>query len=302
MPTAIFCGTCGATGTVAKVTPGLTCRCGSRDLGLDGVDPKPSHVLQTRTAAPQGPGTGWAKPMPDPTAGWDQYVGPPAHPNPYPVRDANPWQRCPDCEGTGYDLVDKSPCRTCHGSGAYTPTTSRPADDVHPQQWDHHPRPPAGGAGWRGAAQQVTVPGPVRPSPGSRVSTPAPERPKPVRARSATAAGQRQDLPGVTCPQCRQTTTSHLASDLANHAWWCCTRCGALADLDRTPELDPYTPDPDRPFMRQKGYRTKASKLRKSPARDGRLFTVMAAVEGANRLSRQETLTLARNTVAKYPG
>lgn len=34
----IYCGDCGASGSVGKVTAGLRCRCGSTNLGLDGVD------------------------------------------------------------------------------------------------------------------------------------------------------------------------------------------------------------------------------------------------------------------------
>jgi hypothetical protein len=315
MSIAIFCADCHATGEVERVTPGLMCRCGSANLGLDGVDPKPS----IHTAAPTGPGTGWGRPRPDPTAGWDQYQGPPPTPNPYGPRDGNhPEDSCPECLGSGYDLIDKCPCRACFGTGRRNPTTSAPADATHPLTWDSHQGPPAGGARWQGTAtRQITYPaGSPTPEstqtghgPGTRVSraqshaTPHPSvsaQPTPVRAPGDTSAPRTAaHFPLVTasCPKCGQRNATQLTADLANHAWWDCRRCGGLADLDRHPEIDPFDPPPALPSER----RRKASRLRRAPKPDGRLFPMLDAITAANDISPREALTLARRALTAHP-
>lgn len=133
----IFCGGCGDTGEVTKVTPGLRHVCGSTRIGLIGVDEMPA-----RTAAPHGPGTGWGKAMPDPAANWSDYVGPSPHPNPTLTPPVSDNMVCPVCKGAGYDIQDKSICRMCGGSGVMIATTGRPAVE----QYDNHEGPPVGGA------------------------------------------------------------------------------------------------------------------------------------------------------------
>lgn len=262
MPITIFCGDCGAHGAVNRVTAALQCACGSTNLGLDGVDAKPSHVVAERrkanrwnntdpeggtaedqsprgggtpakrgddplseeqgakidehvkrNLAPRGPhresaakgpenysegtspccnaqghrpdksgdffcmdcgkgfkdksqaeqrkqgagGTGWGKPMPSPTRGWSDYAGPtPAnYPRSAPVNDS---QRCPACNGTGYDMIDKTVCRECNGVGTINAPTSRPSDYLHPEQQDAHQGPPAGGARWQGKGASIMPP------------------------------------------------------------------------------------------------------------------------------------------------
>jgi hypothetical protein len=299
----VFCARCGATGSVGKVSASLICRCGSAELGLLGVDPRPSiHTATTHQAA----GTGWGRPAPDPSAGWNDYQGPPPGPNPFGPATVRRWP-CPNCQGSGYDLIDKAPCKACKGTGHRQPSTGAP----QPTPFDAHPGPPAGGARWQGAHASRTItstsaPASDLPSP-PRGRAPADQnprggvstRPAPPRAAEASSRGAHEPLHlSASCPGCRSPQTK-LAADLAGHAWWCCAKCGSLADLDATPGLDPFDPPPG--FRRKTGMRTKG-RLRLTTRRPGRLFALLAAVAEHNEVSEQEALGLARNTLQRYPG
>lgn len=313
----VFCARCGATGSVGKVSASLICRCGSAELGLLGVDPRPSihtatDTTDTSATTHQAAGTGWGRPAPDPSAGWNDYQGPPPGPNPFGPATVRRWP-CPNCQGSGYDLIDKAPCKACKGTGHRQPSTGAP----QPPPFDAHLGPPAGGARWQGAhaSRKITGPGgngtnagapddaPSRP----RSSAPADRTPLsgvsarqgPVRGSVTTPRGQDGPLHlSASCPGCRSPQTK-LAADLAGHAWWCCAKCGSLADLDATPGLDPFDPPPG--FRAKTGMRTKA-RLRRTTKRDGRLFALLAAVAEHNEVSEQEALGLARNTLQRYPG
>ena len=329
MSIAIFCCSCGSSGTVAKVTAGLQCRCGSTDLGLDGVDPKPSHVLATAarlgrevrvsesdvnwsppdtvTALQHNAGvvlpgnTGWNKVHPSATDGWAAYTGPPVTANPNPVHDVPRWP-CPECQGSGYDTIDKGPCKACKGTGHYRPTTSAP--DV--MSYDPHPSPPSGGAArWHAAARTVTpLPGPERHSAASPLPPPTATPAKAASTGSATWPPP-PGTPVLSLAPTRPTSDApppHLAAHRTAHGWWCCARCGSLADLDRRPELDPFLPtDPRLPegFTRDGSMRIKASRLRKAP-QDGRLLALIATVQAQNAVSHHEALTLARAALLKH--
>jgi hypothetical protein len=328
MPTAIFCGDCQASGSVPVVTASLRCRCGSDNLGLDGVDPKPS-VVRTAAKTAQLPGlpptsqdrSGFGHPHPNPTTNWNEYTGPPPGPNPNPVSDSPRWP-CPNCQGAGYDLPNKSPCKACGGTGHHLGPTQVPKSaPLSPR-----PGPPVGGARWQASrpsrpvsGQRVSYPG-ASPSASPAVSPYPTYPPRPLRGSASSSAGVTGHLqpgpqptlqptlqpnPGgsyrltASCPACRAPSTV-LAPDARGHAWWSC-RCGSLADLDARPELDPFAPPlglaPDRRM------RTKAAKLRRNRTRpDGRLLALLGAVAEHNAVSVQEALGLARATVARYPG
>jgi hypothetical protein len=100
----------------------------------------------------------------------------------------------------------------------------------------------------------------------------------------------------ASCPTCDATRT-HLAADRSGHGWWCCAKCGSLADLDRHPGLDPFLPAG---FVRDGSMRVKASRLRRDP-QNGRLLALIATVQAQNAVSNHEALTLARAALQKHP-
>lgn len=157
-PLPIFCGDCGNNQTVVgKIASDLHCeKCGSTNMGIEGVDKRPTPVqvnlsaeAMARIAVPKGPGSGWYQPSPDKLQGWNEYAGPTPQTFPRipPVADST---TCPVCHGSGYDLIDKAKCRECGGTGTITHATDRPAtldNDATTQS------SPAGGAGWHGASR-----------------------------------------------------------------------------------------------------------------------------------------------------
>lgn len=314
----IFCGDCGATGVVAagQVTATLQCRCGSTNLGLDGVD-----NIQS-TAAPHGPGTGWTGPDPRRFEGWSEYQGPTpqTYPRSAPVADTTV---CPVCNGTKYDLIDKGPCRECGGTGYIThPTDRGPAPDYDPG------RPsPAGGAGWNGvtgalardflegltAEAQARAGGRTSTDPYGSVerhiltTTPGyrhnptsfPERSPMTNVRQdkdydALAGPYQMDQ--AACPNCGHAPTQ-LVKDKNEDAWWHCPNCGPLANIDAHPNVNPYSPPqgfkPDR-SMRTGGFMRRNRKT-------GRLLRILARIHEANELNPAEAVEIARKTVLKHP-
>jgi Zn finger protein HypA/HybF involved in hydrogenase expression len=342
----VFCADCGASGAVGQVTASLRCpNCQSANLGLTGVDPRPSRFASQHVAYPHGPGTGWGKPMPDPLAGWAQSAGnqPQTFPRSAPVADS---RICPVCHGSKYDLIDKGPCRECGGTGAITHPTDRPA--TQDMDATTHAQPP-GGAGWHGASlgglsaeamarmggRPTTNPmgspeeilmssdpqyrSRVAPSiefdPGNSESfyPKAHERSPHVKnwspgsapASERPASGYSPDL-GYTepnhyqmdqasCPNCGHAPTQ-LVKDKREDAWWHCPSCGPLANIDKHPEINPYAPPSN--FTPDREMKTGGILPRK---KTGRLFKMLAGIHANNDLSAAEAVSIARNTIVRYP-
>jgi hypothetical protein len=212
----------------AHPSPGASCPiCGQ----IPSAHPNTTLNYNSKIAA--SPGTGWDKPMPDRLKGWDAYQGPTPGRNPMSdaKNDADNTSTCPACGGSGQDLrasgggYNEIPCRTCHGTGVYTPPTAQPDTeslDAHTQG------PESGGARW-----QTNKSGSIK-------------------------------LSKASCPECDVPST-HLVKDASEHAWWHCASCGPLADLDRHPGLDPYAPGdnffPDRNMKQSKLFSRKTGKL-----------------------------------------
>lgn len=123
------CHGCGTVGSVNKITAGLRCSCGSRDLDLnDTAATTFADWMGAKTASPQHPsgGTGFDDPRPDPLQGWSQFEGP--HPGPNEMSNNEPASpECPTCKGSGKDIRDNRNngiCRECGGTGDMTPTTT----------------------------------------------------------------------------------------------------------------------------------------------------------------------------------
>jgi hypothetical protein len=276
MPIPVFCADCGARGVIAKLSTDLMCRCGSSNLGLEGVDPKPSMMAQGAG------GTGWGKPMPSPTRGWSDYAGPLPGTPPRAPRDMDT-HVCPQCHGTGLDpAYPETVCRRCMGAGTVTGIATGPPgnDYLHPETMDatEPSGPPSGGARWQGRAAKTE-------RPARQVTLPAPDE-------------RRYLLAQANCPSCANHGTA-LAPDRAHHAWWVC-KCGSLADLDRHPDLDPYRPGEN--FRPDRSMKTRTAKLARKPRRDGRLLAILTRVHAANQVSAQEALTLARATLVAHGG
>lgn len=130
------CHGCGTVGAVNKVTAGLRCSCGSRDLDLNDASAGGfAEWMGVKVASPQHPsgGTGFDDARPDPLQGWSEYPGP--HPGFNPMSNDEPASpECPTCKGSGKDIRDNRNngiCRECKGTGHMTPTTTpQPTQDA----------------------------------------------------------------------------------------------------------------------------------------------------------------------------
>lgn len=342
----IFCGDCGRDDVVVgKLATSLRCQgCGSGNLGLTGVDPRPNQVSHhaavmdpgmmipaaiRHTAAPKGPGTGWGQPHPDPLNGWNMYVGPTPQtmPRTAPVADTDV---CPVCHGSGYDLIDKVKCRECGGLGRVTyPTQS---SGTHDYDATTHTSPAGGSAlaslGLTAEASQALHTagrpntkdpyGPeyqnmhgdpnyrsrVSPSiefdPGNKESF-YPSSPnvsphvKTREDRDYNAPSGPYQMDQAACPNCGHAPTQ-LVKDKNQDAWWHCPSCGPLANIDRNPEVNPYSPPRD--FTPDRGMKTGGFLSRNH--RTGRLLAILAKIHEANELTEREAVGLARRTVSQY--
>lgn len=151
----IICCGCGDTGSVARVTAGLQCQCGSTDLDLwtGSTDqhrlaayapsaPAP-FVVQAYTEYPSQHVPTHQPPSTLP--GWSEYQGP--APGQNVMSNGMPASMtCPVCHGSKMDPqggYGPAPCRTCHGTGVYTPMTSMPEPMVarHPYPSNQTPVP-----------------------------------------------------------------------------------------------------------------------------------------------------------------
>ncbi len=320
--TDIFCGNCGTTATVNKVTAGIRCRCGAgiEHIGALGVDPMPAHL-----AYPHGPGTGWGVPQ-DLTRGWSSYEGPPVGPNPKGVSVADN-MTCPTCHGAGYDVIDHSICRECGGSGKVTATTAQPAVG----QYDSHQGPPVGGARHAGRPSKADPHGTAdyqnaagggdyrgwgAPSKDFNPDDKSTFYPKyegqspSVKVRQDRDYSQGSERPHqlneASCPECGHAPTQLLKTPEDRYgnadAIWHCPNCGPLVNIDKHPKIDPYRPvetgyvKPDRNAL-------KTSRLAglAEVKRTGKLLPLISAVQEHNTVSLRESLDLARAALLAYP-
>lgn len=294
-----------------------------------------SAEAMARLAAPKGYGTGWGKPHPDPLKGWaSEYEGPTPQtfPRQAPVADST---TCPVCKGSGYDLVDKTRCRECGGTGVITHPTDRP------QTLDYDATTqaePAGGAGWRGASRGLSAEAQSRlaarpntkdpygpehqlqhtdPGYGTRSAPEGAFNPDDTSTFFPKAPNRSPNLknwtPGkpatgpyvmneAACPACGHAPTE-LRPDKNEDSWWVCPHCGPLHNIDANigtdRDVDPYRPpagfQPNR-SMKTGGFVTRAF----SGPKTGRLLRVLATIHEANDLGEREALEIARKTLAQY--
>ena len=342
----VFCHDCGACGEVPRITPGLMCRCGSREVDLfEGTPANLTAIAKaeecTRRRLQQqanSGGTGWNQPRPDPLRGWDEYPGPmppslnPMH-NGYEGRPLP----CKVCEGSGFDLQDGVTCRECGGSGFRTPPTSvKPAPEVarHNYPSTQTTVPFVGSRNGNNSGYSVTAATPTRidtdmtPEEVLQHSDPqytdkgqrqpkAPNRPyshddaethyrkAPTRSphiqnwqpAAPVDPNKPLELEGAHCPNCGQNPT-HLMKDHKEHAWWTCPNCGPLADIDKHPEIDPYSAGANFQPIQPSKFRTSSLVPR---AKDGKALQMMATITRENPgLSLPEVLYLARTTIQRY--
>lgn len=103
-------------------------------------------------------------------------------------------------------------------------------------------------------------------------------------------------MEGADCPNCGQDPT-HLKKDYKEDAWWHCPNCGPLANVDRNPEIDPYSPSKD--F--QPNPRSFKASSRGSVETTGQVLDLVQAVTTTNPgLTKREALLLARKAASRY--
>lgn len=131
----IICFQCGSIGAVQRVTAALRCGgCGSDDLDAytGSVEQKGlastgsasfAEFMTGKTALQEGPQGPRKQPVGGDVEGWDEYTGPRATPTQEQNGIGTP-MTCGVCHGSGFDLQEGGKCRTCGGSGFFTPNTT----------------------------------------------------------------------------------------------------------------------------------------------------------------------------------
>lgn len=322
-PITIFCHGCATVGAVNKVTAGLRCTCGSNDLDVY----TGSSEQLARIAAQNGPIQTFAEFMttarPDPLKGWSAYPGP--MPGPNQMSHGVDAVRCPNCNGSKFDIQEGGICRACRGQGFITPTTTvvRPpavAPHNYPSNQTSIPfmgrrkqagRPSKDPLGSPEDHIRSTTPGytdrgmqqPQEPFSWNDTSTHYPKadhRSPAVNVRQPYDYEKTPDKPfamhGTSCPGCGHAPLT-LEKDPQENAWATCANCGPLANVDRNPEIDPY--DFGEGFTPDFGHRA-ASKAQ--GAGKGRLLKTISVISKANPgLTDPEVVGLARMSLSKYP-
>lgn len=285
----VFCHGCGQRGHIEKVGAEILHVCGSKDVDLWLGDeeqlqriaslreePEPVFAEFMRTGAQQ------AMPHPaeaddrypgyvgtDPEPGWDEYVGPGPHPNPM-----NPPQHS-----------GKHP-------GAPTRKTPGVVEESNAYVYDKH-RPPEGYG-------ENPPPPPVahHDYPNHSTTTPFLGRRKQLSDESAIS-GPGLPLKGASCPRCDAPDTK-LMPDYREHAhWYCQSKCGSLADLDRHLTIDPFDPPARHPWGSDTFKREKKIFAGK---KNGQVLARIATITLVNPgLSPAEVVGLARQSVIQYP-
>lgn len=323
----VCCFSCGAKACVNRVTAGLRCGCGSTDIDLYDGSADQLQALAVARVSRQSfldfMREGSSSPVGTEIPGWDVYAG--------PAPGANPWgtpateKPCEECRGSGTDILDGGPCRACGADGQRTPPTA-----AHPEPLvARHPgrstqtRVPFVGRRRTAAPAMPTVEETLRETTpdysdrGGKVpkstkqfswDDTATHYPRADSMSPATRFREERDysqpppghfeMPGAACPNCGQDPT-HLVKDHKENAWWHCPDCGPLANIDKHPEIDPYSPAEG--FLpNPKGF--KQGKTATYRGRDrGSVLRMVGAVRNSNPgLSTREVLHLARNAAHRY--
>lgn len=322
-PTPIICLSCGNGAIVDKVTAGIMCKCGSRDIDLfvDSADQKALRRKYFASLQP-APLPSFAEFMTGKTArelpqtvvpGWDEYQG--QMPGPNPMSNGRPTPlTCSVCHGSKFDIQDGGPCRECGGQGVMTaPTTPKSEPQVAPH---HYPstetivpmmgrkkkaaRPSTDPAGSVEEHIRATTPG-YKAHPNAQGMYPSADTMSPHAHNWSPAATvpAHTSLPltGSSCPTCGESPLT-LQTDYKDDAWVGCPNCGPLYNQDRNLHLDPYHLDDD--FAPAKGYKAVAKVF--SPKKTGRFLKMALAVRQKNSgLSTRELVGLVRETLRRYP-
>lgn len=322
----VCCMTCGNRACVNRVTAGLRCRCGSTDVDL--YDPadraQTQHLAMLRVAQ-----TSFAdfmkgaasSPVGEEIPGWNVYTGPKPGPNPFHAPATPPV--CPTCHGGKIDPQDGGTCRECGGEGKITPTTSvRPEPPVarHPGRSTQTTVPfmgrrkratlPTGEDIIRQTTPDYTDKGQKKPPSTAPFSWNTTETHYPRADTMSPATRHRQErdysqappghfaMPGAACPNCGEDPT-HLVKDHKEDAWWHCPNCGPLANIDKTPSVDPYNP-PEGFLPSPKKFKQARVGAHRSKDR-GSLLRMAQATQKANPgLTTAEVVFLARMAVSRY--
>lgn len=300
---------------------------GQRDRGYD----------QRRQAAAHGRGEGWDTPRSDPTSNWNEYAGPTPKSNPNITRknDADESHVCQICHGTGKTSIggggyDESTCRNCHGTGrvVYSTENDRPSLDAHMPGGNNSPGS-AGSHGHFSSRAKVTMPDgttyflPLAVNAGRtstdpmgsaedyiRSSTPGygddtgkewrPSKYVKVRPEKEYSHGDEPiiQLNQANCPNCGHRPTQ-LLKDHKDQAWWHCPSCGPLANVDKNPHVNPFSPPED--FTPDRGFKSRSGLFNRKSEKDGKIFAITASILNNNALSVEEALTLAREALIRFP-
>lgn len=117
--------------------------------------------------------------------------------------------------------------------------------------------------------------------------------------RNYAASGDPLQMHGTSCPTCGQGPLS-LQKDHAEDAWMTCPKCGALANIDGNPEIDPY--NLPQGFAPHRGFKAARKKLFGSSRKTGRLIAAVTTIARTNPgLTHREVLELARTSLRKFP-
>lgn len=329
----IVCFNCGNRGVVNRVTASLRCSCGSTDIDLDdsGIQTVAyPHGPGTGWGQPQDLTRGWSDyegplPSPNPASGTvppvnDSMRCPSCHGSGYDTQDKT---LCRECNGAG--VVKRSTGQP----DVETNDATSGGPPVGGARWQGTAQAMVtsgsggtvtvfgggGGAGGWGlstpesrVAARVSLTDPAgsaeyqnrHGAPGYTIPEEQfTDRSKNVDYREPRDYGKPTDKPyqmhQATCPNCGHAPTE-LRKDRNEDAWWHCPSCGPLANIDKHPDIDPYSPpknfQPDRSM--------KTSKLRRNH-KTGKLISIIATVQDHNDLSIAEALAIARTTLLTYP-
>lgn len=266
----IMCYGCGELGTVNKVTAGLRCLCGSHDLDVytgsieqAKAAAKIASKYQTRQRVASVSFGDWMTKqslVSGDVPGWNEYTGPRPGVNNESNGVGTPFI-CPVCHGSGFDLQDGGECRECGGKGITTANANE-HEEVPAVARHNYP------------SNQTKIP-----FVGQKKTKPT----EPFTLFMIAAA----------CPDCG-TKRTELKKDAKHDAWWACTSCGPLVNLDRNPHINPYQA---MKFKRERGFKTAKNLLTGKPT--GKLITMMAAISKHNDgLTPQEIMTLGLRSIA----
>jgi ssDNA-binding Zn-finger/Zn-ribbon topoisomerase 1 len=307
----VYCMRCGSSGAVNKVTAGLQCHCGSKNIVFDEAQAKAAALVPSPgdfSIFMTGQAAGTL--VSGDSSGWNEYTGPPPSANTMSTGIPTPIT-CPTCHGSKFDIQDGTVCRACRGRGVITPSTEPEPPAVarhdYPSTQTKVPfmgrrkqagRPstdPLGSAEdhIRETTKGYGVAGDEDPRQWENSRAFRSYEPKPYEHK-----GTPLPLVGASCPNCGKSNTQ-LVQDKDENAWWHCPYCGPLANVDQKPHVDPYNPPGG--FMPNGSKFKAASKLRRGK-KTGRLMDQIRLIGQANSgLQVREVVGLARLALSRYP-